>query len=472
MLFLAKLRSVARAPWNAILALAAISATTEVIILNLGQKHNHAKEVSHLLYNNGMAKQTFPKDFLWGASTAAHQVEGNNHNQWSEWEKANADRLAARAEKRYGWIPSWPRIKDQAVKPDNYISGRAVEHYQRYKEDFTILKQLNMNAFRFSIEWSRIEPEEGVWDEKEIEHYRKYIMELRRLDIEPVVTLWHWTEPIWFAKKGGFEHAENVHYFERFAAKVAEELGDLFTYVLTLNEPNNYVLIGYMLGIWPPSRKNPILGLRVHYNLVKAHRAAYQALKAIRQDFAISACPQLSLILPISKTNPLNRWMTTLQSYGINWWFLNRIRNQLDFIGLNYYRTEYINLLGAIRTPKEPVNDLGWFMRPSDLSFMIQETWQRYRKPIIITENGLADARDEYRRWWLEQTLEALRGALQQGIDLRGYLHWSLLDNFEWADGWCQQFGLVAVDRTTMKRTIRPSAQWFAHEIERASKIG
>jgi beta-glucosidase len=419
----------------------------------------------------------FRKDFLWGASTAAHQVEGDAHNQWSEWERANAQRLAATAHhrllsvaKKYlGWDVAWEDVKAVAENPENYISGNGVEHYRRYKEDFALLKGLNMNAFRFSIEWSRIEPEEGKWDAEEIEHYRQYIAELKRLGIEPVVTLWHWTMPVWFTGKGGFEKRQNIRYFERFVAKVADELGGELTYVIPLNEPNVYVFASYLIGQWPPERRNVALGLRVYHNLMIAHRRMYLVLKHRYPHIQVGIATALGDVQPAAPRNPFSHFAAGTMAYIQNWWFLDRIRGTLDFVGVNYYMTSYITWRGRAQYPPSPKSDAGWYMEPAGIGRILTATWQRYRRPIIITENGLADAQDKYRKWWLEETIAAMRRALASGVDLRGYLHWSLLDNFEWAFGWWPKFGLVAVDRKTMKRTIRPSARWLAGQIKRES---
>ena len=165
----------------------------------------------------------FPKGFYWGSATSAHQVEGDNVNDWSEWEKENAERLAKEAENKFGHLPNWSDIKEQAQSPQNYISGRACDHYNRYEEDFDIAKSLGHNAHRFSIEWSRIEPEEGKFNEKEIEHYRKVIKALKKRDIEPFVTLWHWTLPIWLADKGGVRNKKFILYFGRYVSKIVGE---------------------------------------------------------------------------------------------------------------------------------------------------------------------------------------------------------------------------------------------------------
>ena len=206
------------------------------------------------------------KQFFWGASTASHQVEGGTHNQWSEWEKANANRLADSAQQRLGWLPNYNDIKAQAKNPNNYISGNAVEHYLRYKEDFALAKQLNLNALRFGIEWSRIEPKQGKWDQDAIDHYKNYITEMHRVGLEPFITLWHWTMPVWFANMGGFTKKSNIKFFERYVKKISDELLGDVNYVITINEPNVYATCSYILGNWPPQQKSLITGLRVYNN--------------------------------------------------------------------------------------------------------------------------------------------------------------------------------------------------------------
>lgn len=413
-----------------------------------------------------VAKNDFPDGFLWGAATAAHQVEGGIHNQWSVWERQNADDLARTAQKRLGWLPNWPVIAPQAETADNYVSGRGVEHYTRYKDDFALIKQLNMNAFRFSIEWSRIEPQEGQWNEDGIAHYRRYIAELKRQGIEPIVTLWHWTVPTWFNELGEFEKRRNVRYFVRFVAKIAAELGEDFTYVTLLNEPNVHAAESYIRATRPPQRRNLILAIRVLSNLAFAQRAAYQALKKIRPNMQIGIAFALTDVQPAQKNRLFNYLIVWVSRYAANWWFLDRVRTRLDFIGVNYYFTSYLNWRGQLCNPPGLHSDLGWYMEPSGIYRILMAVWRRYRKPLIVTENGLADRDDTHRQWWLQQTVDALSWAVRAGVDLRGYLHWSLIDNFEWEQGFWPNFGLIAVDRKTMKRRIRASARWFADYIE------
>jgi beta-glucosidase len=418
-----------------------------------------------------MDPKLYPKDFMWGASTSAHQVEGGAVNQWTEWELGHASELARGAAKRLSWMPSWRFIKDEAQQPENYVSGAGVEHYKRYEEDFDLVKKLHLNTFRFGIEWARIEPEEGAWNLEAIEHYHRYIEELKKRDITPVLTIWHWTMPTWFTAKGAFEKKANLKYFDRFVQKVAEEYGGQVRYVLTLNEPNTYTGCAYAAAIHPPQLKKPLLAFKVYRNLVRAHRRAYAILKHVEPSLQIGLTMFTNNDQPKHRRNPLSLTVAYAASYGWNRWFLNRVKKQLDFIGVSYYWTNYYHGFGW-QNPTVPVSDRGWYMEPEGLLHVLTQTYSHFKIPIIVTENGLADAKDKYRRWWLEQTLFAIQRALSQGVDLRGYLHWSLLDNFEWEEGWWPKFGLVEVDRENdMKRTIRPSAKWYAAYLERLEEL-
>lgn len=411
-------------------------------------------------------KNQFPINFLWGASTSSHQVEGGTHNQWSVWELQVAQEKAKNAHLDLDWLPNWKEIKKQAENPENYISGKGVEHYKRYKEDIKIIKQLNLNSFRFGVEWARIQPKEGEWDIKEIEYYKNYIKELKHQGIEPMMNLWHWTLPVWFDEKGGFKNRENLKFWDEFIRKVAEEFAPLVQNIITLNEPNVYVSYSYVMGLWPPNQKSWMKASQVIWHLVLAHRRAYRILKKKKPTLNIGIAQQLANIQAKRPHNFFDQIMTKWMRFFWNWWFYNRIKNYQDFIGFNYYFTDYYRVIHR-DNPEVPTSDLGWYMEPEGLYPLLLRTWSRYRKPIIITENGVADTHDQYRQWWLEETIIAMERALSEGVKLIGYYHWSLLDNFEWAYGWWPKFGLVAVDRRTMKRTIRPSAKWFANEVKR-----
>jgi beta-glucosidase len=404
--------------------------------------------------------------FFWGASTASHQVEGHTQNQWTVWEKEKAHELAKTAHKRYGWQSNWEDIKGQATNPQNYISGHGVEHYEHYKEDFAILKKLNLNAFRFSIQWSRIEPEKGVWNQEAIDHYKKYIHDLRAEDIEPFLNVWHWTCPTWFTDNGGFAKRRNVRYFKAYVKKIAEELLDEVDYVITLNEPNVYMALSYSEGAWPPQEKNKLKALWVYINLLKAHKTAWKILKKAKPRLKVGVAQHLANVQAYRPSYISDQIVVEVIRYWWNWWWLNRIRRYQDFIGINYYFTDYYKGVKRVQL-SSPLGDNGKYLFPSGLLELIQRANAHFPNvPIIITENGLADAKDHYRRWWLEESMIAIDTAKSQNIPVIGYLHWSLLDNFEWADGWWPKFGLVEVNRSTMERKIRPSALWWAQEIK------
>lgn len=415
-------------------------------------------------------KNQFPPNFYWGASTASHQVEGGNHNQWSVWELEQATDLAQTAAERLSWLPGWEDIKKRAETPDNYVSGKGVAHYKTYKEDFSIARKLNLNAFRFGIEWARLEPEEGKWNEKEVQHYRDYIKELRKKGLEPFLNIWHWTMPTWFTDKGGFTKRENLKHFERFVQKITDEYAEDLNYIITLNEPNVYASFSYGNGLWPPQERNWFKAVWTYMNLVKAHKKAYRILKHRNKSLHIGVASQLANIQAKRPHNVIDSVSTKIMRYAWNWWFLNRIRRYQDFVGFNYYFTDYYKNFRR-DNPQVPVNDLGWYMEPEGLYPLLTRTWAHYRKPIIVAENGVADEQDQYRQWWLEETIIAMEKALSEGVQVAGYFHWSLLDNFEWAYGWWPKFGLVSVNRGQgMKREIRPSGKWFAQKIKDTHK--
>lgn len=428
----------------------------------------------------GSDTKKFPKNFLWGGSTSSHQVEGGTLNQWSVWELEHASELAKNAHVRlsspvYHHLtkqPLWEEIKKEATNPANYVSGRGVDHYNRYKEDFGLLQEIGLNSLRFSIEWSRLEPAESQWDQAAIQHYHEYIDDLNRRGIVPMLNLWHWSMPIWFTDKGGLKKRRNLKHFYSFVQKVADEYGHKVKYVITLNEPNVYTTLSYLLGEWPPQEKSLISFLRVYWNLTRLHRQSYRILKKANPKLQIGIAAQLANIASKRPHNLLDVIETEGMRYFWNWWFLSRMRKEQDFVGFNYYFTDYYRF-GKFDGPSDPplpYSDLGWYMEPEGLYPLLLRVWDHYKLPIIITENGLADRHDKYRQWWLEHTILSMQKAIGEGVDLRGYYHWSLLDNFEWSTGWWPKFGLISVDRAHgMKRTIRPSAKWFGVQIKQLS---
>lgn len=410
-----------------------------------------------------MPKLAFPEGFLWGAATASHQVEGNNRNDWSEWEKQNAERLAKESEANFRWNPHWKKFEQEAADPKNYLSGAACEHYTRYEEDFDIMRSLHLGAYRFSIEWSRIEPAEGQWNEEALEHYRAVIAALRARNIEPFVTLWHWTLPLWLAEKGGTASADFPRYFERYAAKISEKLGSEITFWITLNEPDVISAHAYLKGAWPPQKKNPFLYFRTIHHLIRAHKLAYKAIKQRFPEARVGIAKH-QIAFAMARPTFINHFLKALADWGWNAFFLNRIRRHQDFIGLNHYNRNVIDN-GFGKNPNTVQTDFGWEYSPNSIYQALIEL-KPYGLPIYITESGIADAADELRQKFIPAALVAVHRALRDGADVRGYLYWSLLDNFEWDKGYWLRFGLVHIDYATQKRTIRPSALAYAKVCE------
>lgn len=409
----------------------------------------------------------FPKGFLWGAATSSHQVEGNTRNDWTEWERQNANRLAQEAHKRFGHLPNWPDIKTQAEDPQNYISGRACDHYNRFEEDFDIAKSLGHNAHRFSIEWSRIEPEEGKFDEKEIQHYRHVVRALRARGMEPIVTLWHWTHPIWFAQKGGWLHPDAVESFVRFARKIVGELKEV-QYWLTLNEPETYMRHAYIKGSEPPGIRSVPKALHVMRTLIEAHRKTYVALKGERADIQVGFTESL-VYFERYNTSPL----TALTHRFLEWWrnesFVPKVVAYSDFVGVNYYFhirirvNPFVSYWGILFNDNKKVSDMGWELFPEGLYHVLKRA-AKHGKPIFINEHGLADEHDTHREWYIRESLRWVHRAIEEGVPVKGYLHWSLLDNFEFPEvrGFWPRFGLVEVNFKTFERKIRSSANAYA----------
>lgn len=414
-----------------------------------------------------MRKKTriaFPKSFFWGAATSAHQVEGNNHNQWSVWELENAKMLATQAPHQYDDLPKWSKFKEQATDPDNYVSGRAVDHYNRYKEDFDLLEAMNMNAFRFSIEWSRVEPEEGAWDAAAIDYYKKYVQDLKKRGIEPIATLFHFTLPVWFTEIGGFEKRRNVAYFVRFVEKIMTELGTHLRFVITINEPSVYVGMSYMTGEWPPAVQSKTKGLMVMSNLAYAHKKSRQVIKHLQRRARVSVAYNSTYVYSGDDAK-LSQLSASIMQWGVDDYFLKKVAKHCDFLGVNYYFSNRIYGY-RVHNPHSQTSDIGWDVAPENLEYALVRLWEKYKLPMIITENGIADSDDELRQEWILKTISAMQSAMSQDVKLLGYLHWSLLDNFEWAYGKWPRFGLAEVDYKTMNRKLRPSAKWFAKVIK------
>ena len=409
-----------------------------------------------------MAKLSkFPKGFYWGASSSAHQVEGGNRNNWTLWEKENAERLAERAKRH--WLLWQLELFPGMLDTKNYISGKATDHYNRYKEDFAIAESLGHNMHRFSIEWSRVEPREGKFNEEEIEHYRKVIEELRDKNMEPMVSMWHWTLPLWLEELGGWQYHKTPHYFARYAAKLVDILGRDVEYWITINEPLVYAGNSYMRGDWPPGKKNILRYIRVIRNLTQGHRFAFNAIKVIDAGAHVGVSKNY-IYFEAHKRRFINLALKRAADWWWNRYFINNTVKHVDFIGLNQYFRNLINY-GFNKNENEDISELGWELYPEAMYHSLKEL-AHYRKPIFITENGLADSNDSKRAGYIKDVLGYVYKAICEEVDVRGYLHWSLTDNFEWDKGFWPRFGLVEIDyEDNLKRIIRESAKEYAKII-------
>lgn len=379
----------------------------------------------------------FPKGFLFGSATSAHQIEGGNFNSdWYAWEKAGntADKLT---------------------------SHPAANSWHKWREDINLLKLTHQNAYRFSIEWAKIEPAEGQFDETAIDHYRQILQELRKNNITAMITLHHFTLPLWLDKKGGFINSKSVFYFTRYAQKMAEEFKDLVDLWATFNEPKVLILKGYIQGEWPPNKRNIFRAIAVWYNLKKAHIDAYRVMKKI----VTSPIGIVENISAYEKANDnfLTNLMIRIARYFDTTIFVKPIIKSADFLGINFYMKFVIDGFRHYMPQNAPQNDFGWAINQEGLYQVIKEN-SRWGKPIYITENGLADEHDKYRGKFIEDALDNILKSISDGADVRGYFYWSLLDNFEWASGYTMKFGLADINRK-----LRPSAFRYADLIKKHS---
>ncbi|GAA4671641.1 glycoside hydrolase family 1 protein [Phytohabitans rumicis] len=385
----------------------------------------------------------FPADFLWGAATAAHQVEGGNvNNDW--WDFEHAPGTAARES-----------------------SGDGIDHFHRYAEDFALLASLGHNAHRLSLEWSRIEPAPGEFSRAAIAHYRRVLTALADAGLTAFVTLHHFTLPRWFAARGGWLAPDAVAVFGRYCARAAAELGDLMPYVCTVNEPQMVALHGYLEGYHAPGITNPILWKRVGRVLLDAHRAAVRAVRDRSPASQVGLAVQLPLLAPLRNDEAC-------------WAFHGHLRHEIvdryldglvgpdrgDWLGVQYYRKQWVDPASPTVFAAPPdgyrLTQMGWAVHPDGLRQVLHRA-AATGLPLVVTENGIATGDDSERLDYLKSHLAALALAINEGVDVRGYLHWSAFDNFEWSEGYAPTFGLIAVDHDKdFARIPKPSAYAFA----------
>ncbi len=423
----------------------------------------------------------FSDDFLWGVASAAHQVEGGcTNNNWSRWEEQ----------------------KD----PDGNFriqggqkAGDACDHWNRYEEDIQLIKDLGVGAYRFSIEWSKLEPNRGEFDKNAFRHYHEKIGTLLSEGIEPVVTLHHFTHPQWFQDLGAFEKEENLDLFIRFCERAFTEYQDKVKMWCTINEPGVFATMGYYLGDFPPGEKNLELTAAVMRNLLLAHGKIYESLKSLPGGDSA----KIGIVKNIFQFDPYRRWYLpdwisarlldrvynrAIMEYLSTGIFRLKIPGLLnfekhdpevkgagDFIGLNYY--SHANIRFVLK-PGEPIT---WQVRPNetktDMPYAIYPEGffraigeaVKLGLPVYITENGISDSLDDRRGQFISRYLCAMSRAIAAGADVRGYFYWSLMDNFEWAEGYDQKFGLYAFNPETQERKLREGSKVFIEAVKRGS---
>ncbi len=406
---------------------------------------------------------TFPPDFLWGTATSSHQVEGNNlDNDWWAWEQ----------------------------KPDhilnNHKSGLACNWWEDAEADLDLAAEMGNNAHRMSLEWSRIEPEPSVFDRHALDRYRQILQAMIDRGIEPMVTLHHFSNPIWLVEKGDFNADIIVEYFQRYTARVVDALGDLIPKWITINEPMVYFYMRYLEGEFPESNRQGYLGgFEAVRQMLRCHAAAYHTIKEKYPQALVGVAKNTPILEAKPDGNFLDRWLASRVNYlfneawmksmvdgRIHWPYgrgsIKHLAGSFDFVGLNYYTRYYVKFpprAGFFENNWEPgtvISDGNYGeVYPYGLYRTIKEALS-YNKPIYITENGLPDKDDKLRPAFILDHLRQIWHAISFCFPVMGYYHWSLVDNFEWDRGWTQRFGLIAVDPQTQKRTWRPSGRMYA----------
>jgi len=420
------------------------------------------------------AIHSFPRGFLWGTATAAHQVEGENrNNDWWAWEEEP------------GHIAQGQR------------SGKACDWWGgRWREDLDRAAADGHNAHRLSVEWSRIEPTSAVWDESALQAYREIVKGALDRGLMPAVTLHHFSNPLWIAEQGGWLNPAIIPRFERYVRKVVEALRDLVGLWVTINEPNLYAILAYVMGAFPPGGKDVAKAIQAAKNLILAHAAAYHAIHEMQPSSLVGLAHHYRAFWPANPRNPLDRWaarsrwritnnlvpraLADGRFRALTWSErLPQAAGTQDYFGLNYYTVETVAF-----DPRQPASlfSRGFFPSGSDLSptgFIANEPegfWEALnwahasRLPIFVMENGVEDGSDRLRPRYLAAHIRQVWRAVNFAWPVRGYFCWSLVDNFEWERGWTQRFGLWEVVPETQERRKRPSADFY-REICKANAL-
>jgi len=383
----------------------------------------------------------FPKNFFWGTAVSSYQTEGNTiYADWWQWEKSHPP-------------------------TDNSRCGNACDFWNRFETYIAQAAKLGSRAFRISFEWSRIQPSPSKFDEHALAQYQEIIQTIRSHNMEPIVTIWHFSLPQWFAELGGWTKAHNRGYWNAYCQTLRDWFGKDIKYWITLNEPSTYATGGYIIGQWPPGKRTILGFLAVLRNLIMAHKNAYAILK--NSENKIGASLNLSHDEAIHPGSWLEQFILKILAHYSDWGFLSYICRQLDFLGINYYFHNQISWVpGKKRKRHIDKSDVSWDVCPHGLYQVIEKAYKQCRKPILVTENGVADSHDKIRPSFIYDHIAWLNEAYAKGIPIIGYLHWSLMDNVEWQRGKEPRFGLMEMDYDQLIATPRPSFYIFQNIIK------
>ncbi len=388
----------------------------------------------------------FPEGFLWGAATSAYQVEGNNiYSDWWDFE--------------------------QKTKPPRLRSEQACDQYNRYESDFDLIKQLNHNVHRLSIEWSRIEPKDGEFQVQEIEHYKSVLKALKNRNIKVMLTLWHFTLPKWVADLGGWENGKTPKIFERFVKRIVPEIAEYVDMWVTLNEPGVYIYEGYIKRDWPPAKKSFFAQIKTVLNLASAHKKVYKYLHKLHPIKPVGIAQNVESLDAYHKHSLIEQMAVIFTDLISNHLFYFLTKATHDFLGVNYYfHVRFTTGKGILpeiadaSVESRDISDLGWEIYPEGLFDVLTDLSDHL--PIYITECGIASTNDDRRNRFLITYLHEVYQAISRGINVKGFFYWSLIDNFEWHRGLDPRFGLIEIDYTTQARRIRPSALVYTDIIQ------
>ena len=404
------------------------------------------------------AANSFPDGFTWGTATAAHQIEGGNVNN------------------------DWWRFEHTPGTMASTSSGDATDSYHRWRDDADIIASIGLDNYRFSLEWSRIEPADGEFSQAALDHYARMCEGLKERGIDPVVTFHHFTTPIWMADRGGWQNPDIADRFAAFVERAAARLDGLMTKACTINEPNMVAFVGYVLGAFPPGKQEPVAVLDdINPIFVDAHRKAVEVIRSASPGTPVGLTVSCAEWEAVESDDPAEAGMAArrtaeAQAYMEDVFFDAAFAadgTPDDFLGIQTYSRTRMGPRGALG-PEEGVEALimGYEYWPQSLEATLRRAWAHTggRIPLLVTENGIGTDDDDQRIRYVREALEGVLRAIADGVDVRGYTCWSLLDNFEWAFGYGPRFGLVDVDRSTFVRTPKPSASWLG-EVAAANAL-